>query len=179
MVTVESLRQLVLQELHDFQKAIDGGSLTRRIAFMKNKHLDEIKSTEIIAERLNLRLEPQDISITPEHQLKGQNRSDFTASKLIRGKDGCWLRKSKASGTETYIRPRQPNSMTVILSTQMPSSRYFLVIWFGESETVAGRKLHDIETAQELKVSIEAVLPVALRGLIDVFVLDVSRQSKH
>ncbi len=37
----------------------------------------------MIAECLNLRLEPQGISITPEHQLKGQNRSDFTASKLI------------------------------------------------------------------------------------------------
>jgi len=181
VVTVESLRQLVLQELHDFQKAIDGGEFNSADRFYeKNKHLDEIKSTEIIAERLNLRLEPQDISITPEHQLKGQNRSDFTASKLIRGKrrllvtevKGQWHRDLySAASAQLYDR--------YSIHPDAEQQGIFLVIWFGESETVAGRKLHDIETAQELKVSIEAVLPVALRGLIDVFVLDVSRQSKH
>ncbi|EBS0237968.1 hypothetical protein D8K57_23910, partial [Salmonella enterica subsp. enterica serovar Richmond] len=87
VVTVEDLRQLVLQELNDFQKAIDGGEFNSADRFYeKNERLDEVKSTEIIAERLNLRLEPQGISITPEHQLKDQNRSDFTASKLIGGK---------------------------------------------------------------------------------------------
>ncbi|WP_238554623.1 hypothetical protein [Dickeya zeae] len=55
----------------------------------------------------------------------------------------------------------------------------FLAIWFGDNEIVAGRKNHGIKTAQELKLSIEAVLPVDLYGLIDVFVLDVSRHSKH
>ncbi|EBR2488053.1 hypothetical protein B2E92_10695, partial [Salmonella enterica] len=55
----------------------------------------------------------------------------------------------------------------------------FLVIWFGESDTVAGRKNHGIKTAQELKISIEAVLPIDLRGLIDIFVLDVSRHGDH
>ncbi|MCQ4016035.1 hypothetical protein FK517_27665, partial [Klebsiella pneumoniae] len=70
-----------------FQKAIDGGEFNSADRFYeKNERLDEVKSTEIIAERLNLRLQPQGIAITPEHQLKGQNRSDFTASKLIGGK---------------------------------------------------------------------------------------------
>lgn len=78
MVTVEGLRQLVLQELYDFQKAIDGGEFNSADRFYeKNERLDEVKSTETIAERLNLRFEPQGISITPEHQLKDQNRSDF------------------------------------------------------------------------------------------------------
>lgn len=181
VVTVESLRQLVLQELHDFQKAIDGGEFNSADRFYeKNKRLDEVKSTEIIAERLNLRLEPQGISITPEHQLKGQNRSDFTASKLIGGKrrllvtevKGQWHRELySAASAQLYDR--------YSIHPDAEQQGIFLVIWFGESETVAGRKLHGIKTAQELKISIEAVLPVDLRGLIDVLVLDVSRQSKH
>ncbi|OZG42016.1 hypothetical protein CAK78_10250, partial [Aeromonas sp. A35_P] len=51
----------------------------------------------------------------------------------------------------------------------------FLVIWFGANEEVAGRKKHGIESAQMLKIDIEAKLPAELLGLIDVFVLDVSR----
>ncbi|MBA5600034.1 hypothetical protein H1224_03055 [Pectobacterium aroidearum] len=181
VVTVEGLRQLVLQELHDFQKSIDGGEFNSADRFYeKNERLDEVKSTEIIAERLNLKLEPQGISITPEHQLKGQNRSDFTASKLIGGKrrllvtevKGQWHRELySAASAQLYDR--------YSIHPDAEQQGIFLVIWFGESETVAGRKLHGIKTAQELKISIEAVLPVDLRGLIDVFVLDVSRQSKH
>jgi hypothetical protein len=181
VVTVEGLRQLVLQELHDFQKAIDGGEFNSADRFYeKNKRLDEVKSTEIIAERLNLRLEPQGISITPEHQLKGQNRSDFTASKLIGGKrqllvtevKGQWHRELySAASAQLYDR--------YSIHPDAEQQGIFLVIWFGESETVAGRKLHGIKTAQELKISIDEVLPFHLRGLIDVCVLDVSRQSKH
>lgn len=180
VVTVEGLRQLILQEFHDFQKAIDGGEFNSADRFYaKNERLDEVKSTEIIAERLNLKLEPQGISIIPEHQLKGQNRSDFTASKLIGGKrrllvtevKGQWHRELySAASAQLYDR--------YSIHPDAEQQGIFLVIWFGESETVAGRKLHGIKTAQELKISIEAVLPVDLRGLIDVFVLDVSRQSK-
>ncbi|BAT40731.1 hypothetical protein N6N65_11575 [Escherichia albertii] len=181
VVTVAGLRQLVLQELQDFQKAIDGGEFNSADRFYeKNERLDEVKSTEIIAERLNLRLEPQGISITPEHQLKDQNRSDFTASKLIGGKrrllvtevKGQWHRELySAASAQLYDR--------YSIHPDAEQQGIFLVIWFGESETVAGRKTHGIKTAQELKISIEAVLPADLRGLIDVFVFDVSRHSDH
>ncbi|MCU1787367.1 hypothetical protein CUU54_00650 [Pectobacterium polaris] len=181
VVTVEGLRQLVLQELHDFQKAINGGEFNPADRFYeKNERIDEVKSTEIIAERLNLRLEPQGISITPEHQLKGQNRSDFTASKLIDGKrrllvtevKGQWHRELySAASAQLYDR--------YSIHPDAEQQGIFLAIWFGDNEIVAGRKNHGIKTAQELKLSIEAVLPVDLCGLIDVFVLDVSRHSKH
>ncbi|EEH92514.2 hypothetical protein CSAG_00868 [Citrobacter portucalensis] len=177
VITVEGLRQLVLQELNDFQKAIDGGEFNSADRFYeKNERLDEVRSTLIIAERLNLRLEPQGISITPEHQLKDQNRSDFTASKLIGGKrrllvtevKGQWHRELySAASAQLYDR--------YSIHPDAEQQGIFLVIWFGENETVAGRKSHGIKTAQELKISIEATMPDDLRCLIDVFVLDVSR----
>ncbi|WP_227643426.1 hypothetical protein [Klebsiella pneumoniae] len=124
VVTVEGLRQLVLQELHDFQKAIDGGEFNSADRFYeKNERLDEVKSTEIIAERLNLRLQPQGIAITPEHQLKGQNRSDFTASKLIGGKRRLLVTEVKGQWHRELYLPLQPNSMTVIPFILMPSSK--------------------------------------------------------
>ena len=56
MVTVEGLRQLVIQELHDFQNTIDGSEYNSGDRFYeKGERLNEIRSTEIIAERLNLR----------------------------------------------------------------------------------------------------------------------------
>lgn len=51
----------------------------------------------------------------------------------------------------------------------------FIAIWFGVDEKVADCKVHGIGSAQELRTSIETTLPQALRGLIDVFVLDVSK----
>jgi hypothetical protein len=43
---------------------------------------------------------------------------------------------------------------------------------------VAERKRHTIATSQELRISIEKKLPPALRGLVDVFVLDVSKANR-
>lgn len=181
IVTVEGLRQLILQELHDFQGAIDGGEFNSVDHFYeKNERVDENRSTLIIAERLSLRLGPLGISITPEHQLKAQNRSDFTASKMVGGKrrllvtevKGQWHRELySAASTQLYER--------YSIHPDAEQQGIFLVIWFGESEIIAGRKNQGIKTAQELKRGIEAVLPIELRGLIDVFVLDVSREGNR
>ncbi|WP_206360271.1 hypothetical protein, partial [Pseudomonas viridiflava] len=50
----------------------------------------------------------------------------------------------------------------------------YLVIWFGGDELVANKKNTTINSALELKTSIEQTLPPELVGLIDVFVLNVS-----
>ena len=49
----------------------------------------------------------------------------------------------------------------------------YLVLWFGGDETVAGRKVSDINSAEELKAKVEVPIPSDLRGFIDVFVLDL------
>jgi len=154
-VTVEGLRQLVIQELEDFQKTIDGGEFNSADYFYeKDERLGEVRSTEIIAERLNLKLEPQSISVMLEHQLKGAKRSDFTVTKMIGGRRRLLVTEVKG---------------------QWHRELYTAVIWFGRDEKVAGCKRHNIGSAQELKRSIEASLPQELTGLIDVFVLDVSK----
>jgi len=177
VVTVEGLRQLVIQELQDFQKAIDGGEFNSADHFYeKGERLDEIRSTEIISERLNLRLEPQGISVTPEHQLKGAKRSDFTATKMIGGKRRLLVTEVKGQWhDELYTAASTQLHERYSIHPDAEQQGIFLVIWFGADERVAGRKKHSIGSAQELKSSIEARLLQELTGLIDVFVLDVSK----
>jgi hypothetical protein len=177
VVTVEGLRQLVVQELLDFQKSIDGGEFNSADRFYEKKQrLGEVRSTEIIAERLNLRLEPQGISIALEHQLKNQNRCDITVTKMIGGKrrllvtevKGQWHRELyKAASAQLHER--------YSIHPDAEQQGIYLTIWFGTDEKVAGRKKHKICSAHQLKRSIEAELPKELKGLIDVFVLDVSK----
>ena len=177
VVTVEGLRQLVIQELQDFQKAIDGGEFNSADRFYeKGERLGEVRSTEIIAERLNLRLEPQGISVTPEHQLKAANRSDFTATKVIGGKRRLLVTEVKGQWhNELYTAASAQLHERYSIHPDAEQQGIFLAIWFGQDEKVAERKRHDIGSAQKLKNSIEARLPRELSGLIDVFVLDVSR----
>ncbi|MBA3006809.1 MAG: hypothetical protein KJ900_01605 [Proteobacteria bacterium] len=177
VVTVEGLRQLVIQELHDFQKAIDGGEFNSADRFYeKGERLGEVRSTEIIAERLNLRLEPQGISVTPEHQLKGAKRSDFTATKMIGGKRRLLVTEVKGQWhKELYTAASTQLHERYSIHPDAEQQGIFLAIWFGGDEKVAGCKKHGIGSAQELKSSIEATLPPEITGLIDVFVLDVSK----
>lgn len=177
VVTVEGLRQLVIQELQDFQSAIDGGEFNSGTRFYeKGERLGEVRSTEIIAERLNLRLEPQGISVTPEHQLKNANRSDFTATKIIGGRRRLLVTEVKGQWhKELYTAASAQLYERYSIHPDAAQQGVFLAIWFGKNEEVAGRKNHGIGTAQDLKNSIESTLPAELIGLIDVFVLDVSR----
>jgi hypothetical protein len=177
VVTVEGLRQLVIQELQDFQKAIDGGEFNSANRFYeKDERLDEVRSTEIISERLNLRLEPKGIAVTPEHQLKGATRCDFTATKMIGGKRRLLVIEVKGQWhSELYTAASAQLYERYSIHPDAEQQGIFLVIWFGRNERVAGRKIHVIGSAQELKSSIEATLPRELTGLIDVFVLDVSK----
>ena len=177
VVTVEGLRQLVIEELQDYQKVIDGGEFNSADRFYeKGERLGEVRSTEIIADRLNVRLEPQGISVTPEQQLKGAKRSDFTATKMIGGKRRLLVAEVKGQWhNELYTAASAQLHERYSIHPDAEQQGIFLAIWFGADEKVAGRKIHGIGSAQELRLSIEEKLPRALRGLIDVFVLDVSK----
>lgn len=176
-VTVEGLRKRVLQELQTYQHEIYGGEFNPADRFYQSdKRLDERPATKIIAERLHHRLEPLGISVTIEHELKDENRSDFTATKMVSGQrrllvtevKGQWHRELyKAASAQLYDR--------YSIHPDAEHQGIFLVIWFGANEEVAGRKKHGIKSAQMLKIDIESKLPAELLGLIDVFVLDVSR----
>lgn len=177
VVSVEGLRELVLQELQDFQKSIDGGEFNSASRFYEQgKRLGEVRSTEIVAERLSLRLQPKGISVTPEHQLKDANRSDFTVTKMIGGARRLLVTEVKGQWhDELYSAASAQLYERYSIHPDAEQQGVFLVIWFGAEEKVAGLRRHGIANADQLKKSVEAQIPPQLSGLIDVFVLDVSR----
>lgn len=176
IVNVEGLRKLVLQEFEDFQKAISGGEFNPADRFYDGgKRLGEVKSTEIIAERLSLRLEAQGIVITSEHQMKSENRTDFTVTKVIGGKRRLVVVEVKGQWhKELYSAAFAQLSGKYSIHPDADGQGIYLVIWFGGGELVANKKNTTLNSASELKSSIEDRLPPELVGLIDVFVLDVS-----
>ncbi len=191
VVTVEGLRELLVQELHEFQKAIDGGEFNSAVVFYdkimkKDKKLgksvkvlrrkNENESTERIAERLNLRLQPQGISIVPEHQLKALKRSDFTATKMIDGTRRLLVTEVKGQWhDELYTAAAAQLYERYSIHPDAEQQGVYLVLWFGPDEKVAGLKNTTITTALALKKSIKEQMPTELAAFVDVFVLDVSR----
>ncbi|ELH7495197.1 hypothetical protein ACSYON_001407 [Vibrio vulnificus] len=181
IVTVEGLRRIILQKLEEYQKDIDGGEFNPATRFYtkdgqgKTVHRNEVSCVEIIAERLNLLLHPQSITITSEYQTKSQNRIDITAAKTIGGRRRLLVIEAKGQWhDELYSAAASQLYDRYSIHPDAGQQGIYLVIWFGPHEKVAGRKGHDISSAKNLKVSLEEKLPTELKGLIDIFVLDVS-----
>jgi len=182
VVTVEGLRQLVVQELTSYQKDIDGGEFNDANRFYtkvrkgSDIRLGEVDSVEIIASRLKSVLHPQSITIGSEHQTKNHNRIDITAAKMIDGKRRLLVIEAKGqwhpdlySAASTQLFDRYS------IHPDAEKQGIYLVIWFGEHEKISNRIGHGITSAVQLRASIEDTLPPELKGLIDVFVLDVSQ----
>ncbi len=135
---------------------------------------------EIIAERLSLVLQPKSISITAEHQTKNQNRIDITAAKVITGKRRLLVIEAKGQWhKDLYSAASEQLYKRYSIHPHAEQQGIYLVIWFGARLAVAGRKRHGIKSPIELQRIIEDKLPLELRGLIDVFVLDVSRSDSN
>lgn len=179
VVTVEGLRQLVLNELSNLQSAIDGGEFnTGERFYAGEKRLDEEPCTRIIAERLSLILESQNITVTPEHHLKHDKRCDFTTTKVLGGKRRLLVTEVKGQWhRELYEAASEQLNNLYAIHPDAEQQGIYLVIWFGADEKVARSKNHGISSAKELKGKLEATLPDELKGLIDIFVLDVSKKT--
>ena len=182
IVTVEGLRQLMISELNSYQRDIDGGEFNAANRFYRenkksgNERLGEVESVEIIAEQLSLRLNPQNIIITPEHQTQNQNRIDITAAKMIDGKRRLLVIEAKGQWhPELYTAASTQLYERYSIHPDAEQQGIYLVVWFGPHEKVANKKGHKITNAKELKETIETEVPPELNGFIDVFVLDVSR----
>ncbi|MFA0084675.1 hypothetical protein [Vibrio sp. 10N.261.51.F12] len=73
VVTVEGLRQQIVQELDDYQRQILGGEFNTSSRFYtrdkqgKLRRLGEVESVNIVAEYLSTSLRAKDISIVKEH----------------------------------------------------------------------------------------------------------------
>lgn len=177
VVTVEGLRQLVLLELSKLQEDINGGEFnTVEMFYNGQRPLQEVACTRIIAERLNLILKEKNITVTPEHHLKNDKRCDFTTAKMLDGKRRLVVTEVKGQWhRELYEAASDQLSNRYAIHPDAEQQGIYLVIWFGADENVAGSNTHGLSGAEELRQNLESGLSDDLKGLIDVFVLDVSK----
>lgn len=177
IATVEGLRALLLEELHIYQVDLNGSETTSKDIFYETgKHLGEVDATLRIADRMRLRLEHKGITVTPEHQLKNANRCDFTCAKVLNNQRKLLVTEVKGQWhRELYSAASEQLHERYSIHPNAEQQGVYLVLWFGEHEDIAGKRTHSIKNAQELKESIEIEIPLELKGLIDVFVLDVSK----
>ncbi|MFX5640987.1 hypothetical protein ABTF02_13990 [Acinetobacter baumannii] len=185
VITVESLRALILEELRVFQADLNGSETTSKDVFYNRqyisakkvefKRLGEVDATLRVADRLRLRLEPKGITITPEHQLQNANRCDITFSKMIDNRRRLLVLESKGQWhSELYNAASAQLFQRYSIHPHAEQQGIYFVLWFGSEEKVANLTNHGISSAQELKISLENHLSNELKGCIDIFVLDVS-----
>ncbi|EGV35223.1 NACHT domain-containing protein [Neisseria weaveri] len=177
IISIEHFRTVLLEELQCYQVDLNGHDITSKDIFYDGgRRVDENRATQIIADRLRLRLESRRVTVTLEHQMHDTKRCDFTCSKIVDNQrlllatevKGQW-HHALYSAAEEQLYERYANH---------PDTHHqgiYLVLWFGAQEEVAGRTKHEFSNATDLKISIEQKIPENLKKQIDVFVLDVSR----
>lgn len=180
VTTVEVLRAILLQELQSFQQEIDGGDFNTVSYFYDGgQRVSETTATERIADWLNQRLRPMNISVAIERQFKNQNRCDITAEKMLRGERKMIVIEAKGQWhKDLFSAASKQLDSRYAIHPDAEEQGIYLVLWYGPDTEVARRKKHGIQSADDLKVEIEGSLDDSLRGRIDVFVLDLSGPPK-
>ncbi len=176
IVTVEGLRALLLEELRLLQGAIDGGEFdTVEMFYDGGLHVGENTASKRVAERLQLRLNALNMAITIEHQLKSLKRCDITASKVLGESRKLLVIEAKGQWhSDLFTAAEAQLHERYSIHPDAEHQGIYLVYWFGNGETIAGRKDVSVTSAKQLHQKIIESVPEEIRGLIDVFVLDLS-----
>lgn len=180
IASVEDMRALLIEELEALQVWLKGADTDPLETFYPSgKRVDENTARSRIVERLQGRMEAKGMSVVIEHHMANSNRCDFTTSASTDGRrlllvtevKGQWHREL-FSAAATQLNERYA------VHPDAAQQGVYLALWFGGDEEVAGRRNDDISTAGELRTAIVDAMPPELRGLIDVFVLDLSCHPK-
>lgn len=175
VISVESMRALILEELAAYQADLNGSEFTSKDSFYNgDKHVDENRATQIVGERLRLKLERYGIDCNLEYLMSDNKRCDFTCSKRIHDRQRLLVVEAKGQWhKELYSAIENQLVRQYTTHPNAEKQGIFLVYWFGMQEKLAGLK-NTMSSASELQRDIKSRMPVELQGLIDVFVLDVS-----
>ena len=177
VATVEGLRALLLEELQELQRAIDGSEFNPVEMFYDGgKRVDENTASERIAERLQPRLIALNMAVTIEHQLKDAKRCDITTTTMLGGSRKLLVMEVKGQWhRELFTAAAAQLHERYSIHPDAEQQGIYLVLWFGNGEKIAGKKDATISGPDDLNRKVVESVPEELRGLIDVFVLDLSR----
>jgi hypothetical protein len=180
IISEEQLKVSVIGALNEYQNQISNGRFNSYRRFQNgNKRYDENTCTVIVADKLTDLLLPRGISFEIERQLQNGRRVDMVAQistseqkpyRVNIEAKGQW-HKELYTAIESQLKDynRTPDTS---------DAGIYLVYWFGAGEKVANCSTHSIQSATELKTTIDRKTPESVKSKIDVFVLDVSAPIK-
>ena len=179
IISVENLRTVILEELQNYQKDLDGHDITSKSIFYHDKinqnRVNENTATQRIADRLRIWLERYQVNLIREGYMKDDNRCDLVFSKLINGKRKILPVEVKGQWhSELYSAFDSQLDRLYAIHPDADGQGIYLVLWFGKDEMVANRRTHGINNAKELYFDLQKHMSEELKKRLDVFVLDLS-----
>jgi hypothetical protein len=177
IASVEDMRAVLIELLDEIQSRLRGAATNPVDVFYSgDDRVDENTARNRIVDMLEAQLNAMNLSVVIEHQMADANRCDFTASTSIGGSQAVLVTEVKGQwNKELYTAASAQLAERYTIYPGAADQGVYLVLWFGDSETVAAKKTPSITSAAELRQEIIASMPENLLGRIDVYVLDVSR----
>lgn len=184
IVSVEDLRQLILEKLDDLQKHLHYSEVDSLNAYynydeetQEYKRVGENEARDRIMEFLQPRCSGLDVIIDKERNMANSNRCDITAGISIAGQQKLLVIEVKGQWHPgLYNAAYEQLYLRYATHANAAEQGIYLVLWFGVNEVVAGNRNH-FESAQQLQEKLSADMPAELKDRIDVFVLDLSRSN--
>src|SRR5262249_10957617 len=149
------------------------------VFYSGGKRIDENTARNRIVDMLEARLNALNLGVVIEHQMANAKRCDFTASTSISGSPAVMVVELKGQWhKELYTAAAVQLAARYTIYPGAADQGVYLVLWFGEDVTIAGKKNRSITSADQLRRQILIEMPAELSGRIDVYVLDVSRKKR-
>lgn len=180
IASVEDMRALLIELLDELQYRLRGGATNRSDVFYNGtRRVNENTARNRIVEMLEDRFRSLNLGVVVEHQMIDETRCDFTASTVIAASPVVLVTELKGQwNPELFTAASDQLTARYTIYPGAADQGVYLVLWFGGSTTIAGKKEPSLSSPELLRREILERMPAELAGRIDVYVLDVSRSKK-
>ena len=179
LASVEDLRIFFCEKIHELQSQIYGSETDVRSIFYEGaKHVPETVASQRIVTQLKPQLQSLGIVAELEDQMADLNRCDITLQYPIQGRNVLLVVEVKGQWhKDLYTAASEQLEKRYMNHPDAENQGVYLVLWYGPSENVAGKKNKDLKTSDELRDSILNHMTEELRARIEVVVLDFAKIS--
>lgn len=179
VASVEDMRAFIVETLTEIESQIRQAETDTLNTFYSNgKHVDENTARNRLVEALRGYMTANRLSVVIEHHLAQGKRCDFTVTEMIEGRRRLLTIEVKGQWHPALFTAAAEQLATRYSSNPDAEQQgIYLVLWFGPSEKVAGRKNTAYKTPEELRMAIIESMPLELQARIDVQVINLSRSS--
>ncbi|WP_441236991.1 NACHT domain-containing protein [Bradyrhizobium sp. 930_D9_N1_4] len=177
IASVEDMRALLVELLDELQHRLKGAATNPvNVFYAGDRRVNENTARDRVVEMLDARLRALNLGVVVEHQMVDSTRCDITASTVIDGIPVVLVTEVKGQwNPQLFTAASVQLARRYTIYPGAADQGVYLILWFGDDVTVAGRKMPSLNTPALLRSETIGKMPAELKGRIDVYVLDVSR----